>query len=122
MIGTSARQGKKTQKVLSQSGGGGSSSTEAFWLRGTPYTPYIRYTSYLAVLHDGVDVRVGDGGILAAKHLVCAESQGIQQLLFPKLGRYTGTHGIPKVIYETDVLRYGRKQKKGRESCGGKYE
>lgn len=42
----------------------------------------------LPVRHDGVDVGVGDGSILAAENLVGSEPQRVQQLLLPQLTRH----------------------------------
>lgn len=41
----------------------------------------------LSVRHDGVDVGVGDGRVLTAKHLVGTEPQSVQQLLLAELKR-----------------------------------
>lgn len=68
--------------------------------------------------HDGVDVGIGDGGVLAAENLVSPEPQGVQQLLLAQLAkkkkkkeRVTGWKTVTRRVYTrlggklTDALR-----------------
>lgn len=76
--------------------------------------------SYLSVLHNGVDVSVGDGGVLAAKHLVGSKPQGVQQLLLAKLRQNKSTHntrerGRGKIERVRDERQRGKEGERKRE-------